>query len=87
MLRLAIPSSVRLGLTDETFAAVLVSVFMQITGILQMPLFLGPDFSPFSGVGSLISGRLLIEPSTKPPEPELKQKNAKGRPKKKEKHS
>jgi len=36
-----------LGLDDKTFAAVFVSLFMQIMGILQIPAFLGPSFSPF----------------------------------------
>jgi hypothetical protein len=36
-----------LGLDDRTFAAVFVALFMQIMGILQIPAFLGPSFSPF----------------------------------------
>lgn len=36
-----------LGLDDRMFAAVFVSLFMQVMGILQMPAFLGPTFSPF----------------------------------------
>lgn len=35
------------GLDDRTFATVFVSSFMQIMGILQIPAFLGPSFSPF----------------------------------------
>jgi hypothetical protein len=41
------PESVRMGLDASTFAACLVSIFMQIMGFLQMPDFLGPTFSPF----------------------------------------
>lgn len=37
----------RLGLDDKTFAIAFVSLFMQIMGILQIPAFLGPSFSPF----------------------------------------
>ena len=32
---------------NEVFATVMVSLFMQIIAILQMPIFLGPSFSPF----------------------------------------
>jgi len=35
------------GLDDKTFAMVVVSLFMQIVGILQLPAFLGPGFSPY----------------------------------------
>ena len=35
------------GMDDKTFACCFVSLFMQITGILQMPHFLGPSFTPF----------------------------------------
>jgi hypothetical protein len=35
---------------DELFAAVMVSLFMQIIAILQMPIFLGPTFSPFVAI-------------------------------------
>ena len=35
------------GMDDKTFACCFVSLFMQITGILQMPQFLGPSFTPF----------------------------------------
>lgn len=34
-------------LDDKTFACAFVSLFMQIMGILQMPEFLGPSFTPF----------------------------------------
>ena len=37
-----------LGLDDRAFAMVVVSVCMQIVGILQLPVFYGPSFSPFS---------------------------------------
>jgi hypothetical protein len=38
------------GLDDETFAVVAVGVFMQVTGFLQLPQFLGPGFSPFNSL-------------------------------------
>lgn len=47
-LRRSIPDAIRFGLTDDVFAAVVVSFFMQLTGFLQMTRFYGPDFSPFS---------------------------------------
>jgi hypothetical protein len=46
-LRQFINLPVMLGLDDRTFAMVFVSLFMQIMGILQIPAFLGPSFSPF----------------------------------------
>ena len=46
-LRAMFPEAVRFGLDEQTFAAVFVSIFMQIVGILQMPAFMGPKFSPF----------------------------------------
>lgn len=45
-LRTAVP--VRFGLDDATFAAAVVSLFMQGMGILQLPRFYGPNFSPFA---------------------------------------
>jgi hypothetical protein len=37
-----------LGFKDnQTFALVVVTMFMQVMGILQMPTFLGPSFTPF----------------------------------------
>mmetsp|Transcript_15554 Transcript_15554/g.20257 ORF Transcript_15554/g.20257 Transcript_15554/m.20257 type:complete len:320 (+) Transcript_15554:216-1175(+) len=47
LLRKALPFASQLGLDDATFAGIFVSVFMQIMGILQMPEFLGPSFTPF----------------------------------------
>lgn len=41
------PEVVRFGLDERTFAGVFVSFFMQVVGILQMPQFLGPSFTPF----------------------------------------
>lgn len=46
-MRSAFPEVVRMGLDEATFAAAFVSLFMQIMGLLQMPDFLGPSFSPF----------------------------------------
>jgi hypothetical protein len=37
-----------MGLDDRTFAVVVVSSFMQVMYILQLPEFFGPMFSPFS---------------------------------------
>lgn len=34
---------------DKTFAVLVVSTFMQITGILMIPEFLGPSWSPIMG--------------------------------------
>ena len=36
------------GLKDVEFASCVVTYFMQIVGILQLPAFLGPDWNPFS---------------------------------------
>ncbi|KAL7578718.1 hypothetical protein ACA910_015956 [Epithemia clementina (nom. ined.)] len=48
MLRTYLPVAAMLGLSDATFAAAFVSLFMQITGILRMDQFLGPSFTPFA---------------------------------------
>jgi hypothetical protein len=45
--RALLPVASWLGLDDYSFAAVIVSLFMQIMGQLQIPAFLGPSFSPF----------------------------------------
>jgi hypothetical protein len=45
-----------LGYDDKTFAGLFVSIFMQVTGLLQLPNFYGPTFSPFE-----ITGRLLYQ--------------------------
>ncbi len=42
------------GLDDRTFATAAVSLFMQIVGILHMPIFLGPNFSPFTLMGAIV---------------------------------
>lgn len=39
---------------DRTFAMAFVSLFMQVTGILQLPAFLGPSFSPFIAIKDMI---------------------------------
>jgi len=41
------PLADAIGLDDLSFGMCFVSLFMQITGILQMPVFLGPSWSPF----------------------------------------
>ena len=47
MLRRTIPLADWIELDDKTFATAFVSLFMQVMGILQIPAFLGPHFSPF----------------------------------------
>ena len=39
---------IKFGLSDKQFIIVFLSGFMQIMGILQLPSFLGPSFSPFN---------------------------------------
>uniref|UniRef100_A0A7S3L5W6 Uncharacterized protein n=1 Tax=Amphora coffeiformis TaxID=265554 RepID=A0A7S3L5W6_9STRA len=46
-LRKIMPIAKMFDLDDKTFALAYVSLFMQVTGILQMPQFLGPSFTPF----------------------------------------
>jgi len=46
-LRKIMPISKIFDLDDKTFALAYVSLFMQVVGILQMPQFLGPSFTPF----------------------------------------
>jgi hypothetical protein len=49
-------------LDDRTFAFVVTSIFIQITGILMLPEFLGPSFSifynPFSWIFGQVSHRM-----------------------------
>lgn len=47
LLRRTMPIAQMVDLDDKTFAQSVVSLFMQIMGILQMPQFLGPSFTPF----------------------------------------
>ena len=46
--------AIQMGLDDSTFALVFVSAFMQITGMLQIPQFLGPSFSPATSLSRLV---------------------------------
>lgn len=48
-LRSCMPFSRLFDMDDATIACAFVSLFMQVMGILQMPEFLGPNFSPFTG--------------------------------------
>jgi hypothetical protein len=45
--RNSVPAAKFVNLDDEIFAACVVAIFMQVMGILQIPAFLGPSFSPF----------------------------------------
>ena len=42
---------------DDTFATAFVSLFMQVMGILQLPEFLGPSFTPFGAPFCICSGQ------------------------------
>ena len=44
-----------LGLDEQTFAVAYVGLFMQITGILQLPHFWGPAYSPFDHARSFLA--------------------------------
>jgi hypothetical protein len=56
----------RLGYDDKTFAGLFVSIFMQVTGLLQLPNFYGPTFSPFEITGRLLyrSAAVIVMPMT-----------------------
>ena len=43
-----------MGLDERTFAVAYVSLFMQITGLLQLPQFWGPDYSPFDHARTIL---------------------------------
>lgn len=45
--KFVLPLAQLLGLEDKAFAFCVVSGFMQVMGVLQMPEFLGPSFTPF----------------------------------------
>lgn len=47
MVMQSIPRELIMGISVKTFVITGVSLFMQINGILQMPEFFGPTFSPF----------------------------------------
>ena len=47
LLRNHMPIAKLFDMDDKTFAYCVVSGFMQVMGILQMPQFLGPSFTPF----------------------------------------
>jgi hypothetical protein len=49
-----------MGLNDRTFAIVVVSMFMQIVGILQLPNFLGGSWNPFAAPFALIDSMFRI---------------------------
>jgi hypothetical protein len=59
--------NVQMGLDDRTFCVVCISVFMQTMGVLQMPQFLGPSFSPFSIIQNAVKGVMAAAPSSAPP--------------------
>jgi len=46
-------AAITLSLSEQKFAVVVVSAFMHVTGILQLPYFFGPSFSPFVTIFSL----------------------------------
>lgn len=51
---------------DKTFAVLVVSLFMQICGLLQLPFVLGSSFqSPFVLVGNMIMAPFSKSPSKK----------------------
>lgn len=54
-LRRYFPLAKMLGLDDRTFATAFVSLFMQIMGILQIPAFLGPSFTPFTSSHKILN--------------------------------
>jgi len=39
---------IKMGLDDKTFARVMVSIFMHVSGVLRLPAFYGPSSSPFN---------------------------------------
>ena len=52
-----------MNLNELVFPVFLVSSFMQTVAILQLPIFLGPSFSPFTSIFNIRRGKAL---STKP---------------------
>lgn len=64
-LRSMLPAKTLLGVEDGEFAAMFVTYFMQITGILMLPLYLGPGFSPFNSVAAALAGGSKTETDKK----------------------
>lgn len=67
-----------MGLDDTTFATVVISAFMQIMGLLHLPQFFGPKFSPFWTIVDLIP--TFSAPAVKQePQPVKKKKKKKAK--------
>ena len=47
-----------MGLDERTFAMAFVAFFMQISGLLQLPYFFGPSYSPFYHIQTLVEKTL-----------------------------
>ena len=50
-----------MGLDEKTFATLFVSVFSTVAGIVMLPEFMGPSFSPIL-TPSMSVGKLLVTP-------------------------
>ena len=46
--------ALKMGLSDAVFPMVLISLFMHVTALLQLPYFLGPNFSPFCVIYDIV---------------------------------
>jgi hypothetical protein len=71
LLRMSFPVSAFVTLDDDTFAQCVISVFMQVMGILQLPFVLGPSFSPFDPHLFIRSSPVLQETKQDYTEPKL----------------
>jgi hypothetical protein len=47
-----------MGLDERTFAMAFVAFFMQVSGLLQLPHFFGPGYSPFFHVQTVVEKTL-----------------------------
>jgi hypothetical protein len=54
-----------MGLDERTFAMAFVAFFMQVSGLLQLPHFFGPGYSPFYQVQTVVEKTLsaFVTPS------------------------
>lgn len=60
---------VQMGLDDRTFCVAIISIFMQVMYLLQLPELLGPSFSPFSMIQYVVRRILLFATRPTMPQP------------------
>jgi hypothetical protein len=80
-----IPDNLKIGLSDKDLVLICMSLFMQVTAILQMPEFYGPTFNPFHSLHRLVKPKYpkVTKITTTTSNNEIKQKKTNKRKQKK----